>query len=60
MAAATETMTVHVPMTFRKRGARKQVITPDGHPSWAPPRAQRPRHCQIRSIHAAPVNRGAR
>ena len=33
-------VTVHVPMTFRKRGGRKQVIAPDGHPSWAPPRAR--------------------
>ena len=27
-------------MTFRKRGGRKQVIAPDGQPSWAPPRAR--------------------
>jgi hypothetical protein len=40
MAAATETMTVRVPRAFRKRGGRKQVIAPDGHPSWAPPRAR--------------------
>ena len=40
MAAAPETITVRVPMTFRKRGGRKQVIAPDGHPSWAPPRAR--------------------
>ena len=40
MAAAPETMTVRVPTTFRKRGGRKQVIAPDGHPSWAPPRAR--------------------
>jgi hypothetical protein len=35
-----DSVTVHVPMTFRKRGGRKQVIAPDGHPSWAPPRAR--------------------
>ena len=40
MAAATVTMTVRVPMTFRKRGGRKKVIAPNGHPSWAPPRAR--------------------
>ncbi len=33
-------VTVRVPMTFRKRGGRKQVIAPDGHPSWAPPRTR--------------------
>lgn len=30
-----ETITVHVPITFRKRGGRKMVVTPDGA-SWAP------------------------
>lgn len=38
------TVTVHVPMTFRRRGCRKVVIAPGGQPStpqhWAP---QRPR-----------------
>jgi hypothetical protein len=34
-----ETITIHIPMTFRKRGGRKLVVTPDGAP-WAPrPRA---------------------
>ena len=34
-----ETITVHIPLTFRKRGGRKMVVTPDGAP-WAPrPRA---------------------
>ncbi len=28
------TITVHIPMTFRKRGGRKMVVTPDGAP-WA-------------------------
>jgi hypothetical protein len=32
------TLTVRVPMTFTKRGGRKLVISPDGVPSWAPPR----------------------
>lgn len=30
-----ETIAVHVPMTFRKRGGRKLVVTPDGA-EWAP------------------------
>ena len=37
---SNDSVTVRVPMTFRKRGGRKQVIAPDGHPSWAPPRAR--------------------
>ena len=36
IAAGDEnTITVHIPMTFRRRGGRKQVVTPDGAP-WAP------------------------
>jgi hypothetical protein len=35
-----DSVTVRVPMTFRKRGGRKRVIAPDGQPSWAPPRAR--------------------
>lgn len=35
-----DSITVHVPMTFRKRGGRKQVITPEGASSWAPARAR--------------------
>jgi hypothetical protein len=34
-AGGTST-TVHVPMTFQRRGGRKQVVTPDGSPAWAP------------------------
>jgi hypothetical protein len=30
-----ETITVHIPMTFTKRGGRKLVVTPDGA-AWAP------------------------
>jgi hypothetical protein len=30
-----ETITVHIPSTFRKRGGRKLVVTPDGA-AWAP------------------------
>jgi hypothetical protein len=29
------TITVHIPLTFRKRGGRKLVVTPDGA-EWAP------------------------
>jgi hypothetical protein len=32
------TLTVRVPMTFTQRGGRKLLISPDGAPSWAPPR----------------------
>jgi len=33
-------ITVRVPMAFRKRGGRKQVIAPDGAAPWVPPRAR--------------------
>ena len=33
-------LTVTVPMTFRKRGGRKLVISPGGADAWAPPRAR--------------------
>jgi hypothetical protein len=32
------TLTVRVPLTFRKRGGRKLVIAPYGSDFWAPPR----------------------
>ena len=31
------TLTIQVPMTFKTRGGRKLVISPDGVPSWAKP-----------------------
>lgn len=31
---------VHVPLSFTKRGGRKQIVLPDGTSSWAPPRAR--------------------
>ena len=34
-SADGETITVHIPLTFRKRGGRKLVVTPDGA-AWAP------------------------
>ena len=35
VSADGETITIHIPMTFRKRGGRKAIFTPDGAP-WAP------------------------
>jgi hypothetical protein len=35
VSADGETIIVHIPLTFRKRGGRKQVVTPDGA-EWAP------------------------
>ena len=34
------TLTIHVPMTFKTRGGRKLVISPDGVPTWAEPRTR--------------------
>lgn len=33
-------ITVHVPLSFKRRGGRKQIVLPNGAPSWAPPRAR--------------------
>lgn len=35
-----KTVTVEIPFTIRKRGGRKQVITPDGASAWVSPRAR--------------------
>ena len=35
VSADGEANTVHIPLTFRKRGGRKLVVTPDGA-EWAP------------------------
>ena len=35
VSADGDTITVHIPLTFRKRGGRKRVVTPDGA-EWAP------------------------
>ena len=35
VSADGETINVHIPLTFRKRGGRKLVVTPDGA-AWAP------------------------
>src|SRR5271163_3383176 len=39
MPIASETITVRVSMTFRKRGGRKRVLAPDGTALARPPRA---------------------
>jgi len=33
-------ITVRVPLAFRRRGGRKQVVAPEGAPAWAPRRPQ--------------------
>lgn len=38
IASEPDIVTVHVPLTFAKRGGRKQVILPDGSSSSAQPR----------------------
>ena len=35
-----QTVTIEVPFTIRKRGGRKQFITPDGASAWVSPRTQ--------------------
>ena len=35
VAAEADAITIHVPMTFRRRGGRKLVVTPGGA-EWAP------------------------
>jgi hypothetical protein len=39
MTAATS-ITVRVPMTIRRRGGRKQIVSPAGSAPWAPSRPQ--------------------
>jgi hypothetical protein len=34
------TITVHIPMTLRHQGGRKQVVTPAGATPWVPPRTR--------------------
>jgi hypothetical protein len=38
MTDDAQSITVEVPFIIRRRGGRKQVITPDGAPAFAPPR----------------------
>jgi hypothetical protein len=35
VSADGETITIHIPLTFRERGGRKRVVTPDSA-EWAP------------------------
>jgi hypothetical protein len=39
MATSADTITVRVPMTFRRRGGRKLIVLPDGQSSVPQPRA---------------------
>ena len=43
------TLTVRIPLTFRKCGGRKLVIAPNGSDSWAPPR-QRVDNTMIKAL----------
>jgi hypothetical protein len=31
-----QTLTIHVPLTLRRRGGRKQIVSPVGNAPWAP------------------------
>jgi hypothetical protein len=33
-----EALTIRVPLSIKKRGGRKVVVSPDGHQTWAPSR----------------------
>jgi hypothetical protein len=44
-----ETITVFIPMTWKRRGGRKVIIAPDGSDAWAPAKA-RPDETLIRAL----------
>jgi hypothetical protein len=44
-----ETITVFIPMTWKRRGGRKVIIAPDGGDAWAPTKA-RPDETLIRAL----------
>jgi hypothetical protein len=44
-----ETITVFIPMTWKRRGGRKVIIAPDGGDAWAPVKA-RPDETLIRAL----------
>jgi hypothetical protein len=44
-----ETITVFIPMTWKRRGGRKVIIAPDGGDAWAPAKA-RPDETLIRAL----------
>ena len=74
VSADSETITVHIPLTFRKRGGRRLVVTPDGA-EWAPRprwttrwsrrwrgrsvRCSRSGHTPAASVHCAKVRRAS-
>jgi len=35
-----QSMTIHVPLTLRRIGGRKRVVSPPGDPAWMPPRPE--------------------
>src|SRR5512147_569081 len=43
------TLTVRIPMTFKRRGGRKVIIAPDGSDAWAPAKP-RPDETLIRAL----------
>ena len=44
-----ETITVFIPMTWKRRGGQKVIIAPDGSDAWAPAKA-RPDETLIRAL----------
>ena len=44
-----ETITVFIPMTWKRRGGKKVIIAPDGSDAWAPTKA-RPDETLIRAL----------
>jgi hypothetical protein len=44
-----DTITVFIPMTWKRRGGRKVIIAPDGSDAWAPAKA-RPDETLIRAL----------
>ena len=50
-------ITVRIPMTFKRRGGRKVIIAPDGSDAWAPANP-RPDEMLIRAVVRAPLDEG--
>jgi hypothetical protein len=44
-----DTITVFIPMTWKRRGGQKVIIAPDGGDAWAPPKS-RPDETLIRAL----------
>jgi hypothetical protein len=44
-----ETLTVFIPMTWKRRGGQKVIIAPDGSDAWAPTKA-RPDETLVRAL----------